>query len=183
MNKNYLFISIILLLLNIGCNKPETVLFEDRATATIANKTGWTATASSEELSGEGTINGRAATLLDGDINTYWHTTYTATTNPVYPHWVILDMKKEISMISVILTNRQAATARANGIKKFRLEGSKDGTNFTSMGEFELAVSNAGQSFPVSSKEQYRYLRLTGLEPRSTTTSTFLAEIDVVVSK
>ncbi len=35
-----------------------------------------TATADSEETSGEGAVNGRASTLVDGDINTYYHSKY-----------------------------------------------------------------------------------------------------------
>lgn len=173
----------LLLVSAFSCNKPEAVLFEDRSTAIIANKSTWSATASSEELSGEGPINGRAATLIDGDITTFWHSPWSLVSNPVYPHWVRLDMKEEKSIISVVVTNRQGGNPRANGIKKFILEGSKDGTSFTKLGDYELAVSNAGQSFPVSPKEKYRYVKLTALEPRGTTTSTFLAEIDVVVSK
>lgn len=83
-------------------------------------------------------------------------------------------------MITVIVTNHQAGTPNAVGMKKFRLEGS----NFTLMGDFDFAISNPPQQFPVSSTNADRYLKLTALESQTGTTAhTFLAEIDVITVK
>jgi hypothetical protein len=166
-----------------SCNKPTAVLFTDKSTAIMADKSGWTATADSETPSGlENT--GKASATIDGNITTYWHTDYTASPAPNYPHWVLIDMKSEKNIISVAVTNRQASTPNSVGMKRFRLEGSKDGTTFTSLGEFRFAISNSAQSFPVSSLNAYRYLKLTALESQTgTTPHTFLAEIDVFISK
>lgn len=164
-----------------ACNKPETVLFKDNSTAARADKTGWTATADSETPDGwENT--GKASATIDGKLATYWHTDYS--TIVPYPHWVLIDMKKELHLVSVDIANRQAATPNKIGMKTFRLEGSTDGTSFTSLGEFQFAITNDVQSFPVSSANGWRYLKVTALTPQvAGTNHTFLAEIDVYTAK
>ena len=164
-----------------ACQKADAVLFEDRSTVSKADKSAWTATADSETPEGwENT--GFASATIDDDFSTYWHTDY-STVVP-YPHWVLIDMKTEQNMISVEIANRQATNPNTAGMKKFKLEGSNDGTTFTSLGEFPFAISNAPQGFPVSSAKPYRYLKVTALEAqRATTNHTFLAEIDVFTTK
>ncbi len=182
--KKFKFAILCLVVSNVfSCNKPEAVFFTDNSTALIASKTGWTATASSESPDGlENT--GKASAIIDGNITTYWHTNYSSTPVLNYPHWVLIDIKSEKNIISVSLTNRQASTPNSVGIKRFKLEGSKDGTSFTGMGEFRFAITNNAQSFPVSSATAYRYLKITALEGQSATTpNTFLAEIDLFVTK
>ncbi|WP_316735805.1 discoidin domain-containing protein [Pedobacter aquatilis] len=169
-------------LLTASCDKAESILFEDKSTAIKADKTTWTATADSETPDGAENT-GKASALLDNNIATYWHTDYTVT-NPDYPHWVLLDMKKESKLVAVVVTNRQAATPNRSGMKKFNLEGSTNGTTFTSLGTFNFAITNDPQTFPVSSANAYRYLKLTATESQTGTTKhTFLAEIDVFTVK
>lgn len=165
-----------------SCDKADGVLFEDNSTAVKADKSTWTANADSEAPDGyENT--GKASAVLDNNIATYWHTDYVVST-PEYPHWVLIDMKKEQKLVAVVVTNRQAATPNRSGMKKFKLEGSANGTTFTSLGTFELAISNAAQTFPVSAAAAHRYLKLTALESQTGTTKhTFLAEIDVFTVK
>lgn len=176
------FFSVIALVI-FSCNKPTSVYFKDNSTAIMAPKTGWTATASSETPDGlENT--GKASAVIDGNIATYWHTDYTLTPLPKYPHWILIDMKADKNIITVAITNRQASTPNAVGMKTFKLEGSKDGTNFTTFGEFKFAITNNAQSFPVSSTNAYRYIKITALESQSATTNhTFLSEVDVFVTK
>lgn len=171
----YLILAVAMLT-TVSCEESDAVIFKDESTAIVPVKTEWTITASSFSSS-EGT-NGPASKLLDGNSMTYWHTDYSTVTP--YPHWVLIDMKTALKMISVGVTNRYASTPNAIGMKKFKLEGSTNGTTFTSLGEFNFAISNAQQNFPVSSAVAYRYLKLTALETqRAGTNHTFLAEIDV----
>lgn len=167
----------------LSCTKPGAVLFEDKSTARAADKSTWTATADSETPAGwENT--GMASALLDGNVNTYWHTDYSVSPVPGYPHWVLIDMKSEQRLVQVAVTNRQAATPNRVGMKRFRLEGSKDGTTFTNLGEFNFGITNDAQKFPVSAATGHRYLKLTALESQTgTTPHTFLAEIDVFTVK
>ncbi|MET0241976.1 MAG: discoidin domain-containing protein [Flavitalea sp.] len=177
----YRFFAVNFLLAALSCSKPDAVLFEDKSTAMKAEKSEWTATADSETAPGmENT--GFASATIDGDITTYWHTDYVAVVP--YPHWLLIDMKTEKNIISVDITNRQAASPNTVGMKKFRLEGSNDGTNFTSLGDHDFAVTNSPQSYPVSSATGYRYIRITALEPqRAGTNHTFLSEVDVFTTK
>lgn len=177
----YTAILYICLLSGIACNKPEAVLFNDKSTAARADKSGWTATADSETPDGwENT--GKASATIDGNIATYWHTDYSVVVP--YPHWVLIDMKAAMHIVSVDITNRQATTPNKSGMKKFKIEGSENGTDFTSLGEFQFAITNDAQPFPVSSSVGYRYLKITALEPQvSGTNHTFLGEIDVYTTK
>jgi hypothetical protein len=164
-----------------ACKKSVAVYFEDKSTVMKADKTSWTATADSETPAGwENT--GFASATIDGNFSTYWHTDYSVVVP--YPHWLLIDMKTEQNMISVEIANRQAATPNSVGMKKFRLEASKDGTTFTNLGEFPFAITNDPQGFPVSSATSYRYLKITALEPqRASTNHTFLSEVDVFTTK
>ena len=165
-----------------ACKKAGVIKFEDKSTAGRADKTDWTATADSETPAGwENT--GFASATIDGNIDTYWHTDYSVVVP--YPHWVLIDMKTEKNLIAVDITNRQrAGSPNTVGMKKVKIEGSKDGTAFTSLGEFVFAITNSAQSLPVSSATAYRYLKVTALEPQvAGTNHTFLAEIDVFTPK
>jgi len=166
----------------VACGKADAVLFEDKSTVVKADKTNWTATADSETPP-DWENTGFASATIDGDFSTYWHTDYSGDPVP-YPHWVLIDMKEEQNIITVEITNRQAASANTSGMKKFRLEAGNDGTTFTNLGEFNFAITNAPQGFPVSSATAYRYLKVTALEPQKVGTNhTFLAEIDVYTTK
>lgn len=113
--------------------------------------------------------------------NTYWHTNYAAITP--YPEGVLIDMKNEVKMISVSMTIRYAISPTV-GMKKLKMEGSCNGTKFTSLGEFNFAIANNLQNFPVSSVQAYRYLKVTALEPqRVGANHAFLDEIDIFSAK
>ncbi|MCZ4222448.1 discoidin domain-containing protein [Pedobacter rhodius] len=169
-------------LLITSCDKADGILFEDKSTAIKADKSSWTATADSETPDGlENT--GKASAVLDNNLATYWHTDYSVS-NPDYPHWILIDMKKDYKLVTVVVTNRQGATPNKSGMKKFSLQGSSNGTTFSNLGTFNFAITNDPQSFPVSSASAYRYLKLTALESQTGTTKhTFLAEIDVFTVK
>ena len=183
MSKIYTVTCFMLLFTVICCNKPDAILFEDKSSAMMADKSTWTATADSETPD-DWENTGKASALLDGQVTTYWHTDYSVSPSPDYPHWVLIDMKSAQNLIAVAVTNRQAATPNKVGMKKFKLEGSTDGTNFTSLGEFDFAITNEAQKFPVSAASAWRYLKLTALESQTgTTRHTFLSEIDVFTTK
>ena len=159
-----------------ACGKAEVVTFKDKSTVIKADRSAWTATASSEETTAE---QAGVSKLLDGVLTTYWHSNYSAT-NPPYPHWVNIDMKTAIKLVSVEVTARQN---NANGMSKFKLEGSADGSNWIVLADnlVFIGATRTAQSFPVSSATAVRYLKLTALE--GPVKNAFIAEIEAFASK
>lgn len=149
-----------------------------KLTAVLASKTGWSATADTEELTGEGAVNGRAAAAVDGDVNTYWHSSWSLA-EPPFPHWINVDMKTAIYVTRVDLAPRQNNN---NGFTKFDLDASLDGTTWVSQGK-NLSmdpVVKSYQSYQLSTPALYRYIKITMLNAASSTTkSTHLAEVNV----
>lgn len=90
------------------------------------DKTGWEVIDfSSEETSGEPKNNGRAALILDDDIETYWHSAWQSGKSN-FPHWFVIDMKEEQT------------------IKGFKFQGS--GGSSRLMKNIKIEVSNSSDS-------------------------------------
>lgn len=70
------------------------------------DRTGWSVEANTEELEGEGEVNGHATALLDGDLNTFWHSQWQGAT-PSLPHIITIDMQQENTIKSIELARRQ----------------------------------------------------------------------------
>lgn len=68
---------------------------------------GWSALACSDETASDG---GGIASLIDGDLNTYWHSQWEGGDAPL-PHWVVIDM---------------ASSKKISGLEVFRRAGNKD---------------------------------------------------------
>ena len=140
-------------------------------------KAAWDITASSEELVGEGAVNGRARAAIDGDVATFWHSNW-ASTAPIFPHWLNIDMKQLYFIDKIALHPRNNNN---NGFTRFKLEGSVDGTNWILFGDnivFDPANRNF-QEYTITPTE-LRYIRITALQAASpTNTSTHLGEINV----
>jgi len=138
-----------------------------------AETNGWIATASTEQLSGENT--GLASAVLDGDLNTIWHSRYNGGERSSYPHWLSVDMVNETYVTKIALAPRQN---NPRGFTKFNLEGSTDGKTWFVLGE-ELAFDPAHlsyQEYPI--EPQYlRNIRITMTEGLQDLT--FLAEFAV----
>lgn len=59
---------------------------------------------SSQESQGEGAVNGRAVCILDGNPDTFWHSSWKIATD--YPQWIIVDLGKDYKVAQVELTRR-----------------------------------------------------------------------------
>ncbi|MGW7457320.1 discoidin domain-containing protein [Streptomyces sp. NPDC054797] len=120
------------------------------------SRTGWTATASDEETSGE---NGRAANVLDGDADSLWHSAYTGTPAPL-PHSITLDMKRATAVSALVYHPR---TSGPNGrAGAYTVTTSSDGSSFgapVAAGTWpdDAAVKTA----TFTRTESARYVRLT----------------------
>jgi DNA-binding beta-propeller fold protein YncE len=97
-------------------------------------RTGWIATADSEETAGE---NGRASRALDGNSSTFWHTRWSGEGLPDYPHHLIVDMLSPRQVGGFSIAPRQDTTA--GRVKDWKFHGSNDGVNWTLLGTGSLA--------------------------------------------
>lgn len=97
------------------------------------DRTGWTVEANTEELEGEGAVNGHATALLDGDLSTFWHSQWQGD-KPTLPHVIIFDMQKENTISSIELARR----ANNRDTKKVVFSISSDKNNWISLGELSF---------------------------------------------
>lgn len=129
----------------------------DFSTKPEINKQGWKISSfSSEELSGEGTINGRVNTLIDGNASTYWHSRWTGTSTS-YPHEFVVDMGLANTIKGFTLTQRSGLS---RAIKDFELLSSVDGVNFVSIKNFTATNSNGSQYFTFDTSRTFRYFKV-----------------------
>lgn len=86
-----------------------------------------------EEASGEGSNNGHAKHLIDGNVETFWHSRWQGGSDPL-PYEIIIDMNHRVKIAQIELLPRGRGSN--NPIKVVRFEASEDGTNWESIGQF-----------------------------------------------
>ncbi|QFZ24607.1 DUF1929 domain-containing protein [Saccharothrix syringae] len=140
------------------------------------DRTGWVATASDEETSGE---NGRAANVLDGSAETLWHSKWTSPAVAL-PHWITVDTGRAQAVSGISVRTRSDSP---NGrIGQYRVQVSSDGTSFgppVAEGTWPdtAGVHTAAFATPVET----RYVRLTALtEAGGRGPWTSAAEVDLL---
>lgn len=134
------------------------------------DRSDWTAKASSEELSGEGAVNGKVSCLIDGDLNTYWHSKWQNGGDPL-PHDIIIDTKKEVLFSHFSMIHRQSYAYVRGG--DFYV--SDDKTNWTKVGSFEMTKDAGAQIFGVAPTKG-RYFKISITSSYNGTNAT-LAEV------
>lgn len=118
------------------------------------SKTGWNVlNVSSQETAEE---DGKAANLIDGVINTYWHSQYSGTT-AAYPHSFTIDMAAAKLVTGISLTQRNGLQ---RAIKDFEIQYSTDGASFVSAGSYVLANVNGAQYVNLPAKQTFRYFKI-----------------------
>ncbi|MFD1770351.1 M60 family metallopeptidase [Sphingobacterium suaedae] len=107
---------------------------------------------SSQETAAE---NGRASNLIDGDVNTYWHSSWSS--NPgAYPHFVSVDMKKSTAVHGFTLTQRNGQRK----VKDVEIQISSDNTNWSSIGDYVLQDHANSQTITLPAVQSFRYFKL-----------------------
>lgn len=143
----------------------ELIEAEEQFNKNKLDKTAWTIMdKSSEETSGEGE-NGRAALIVDGDLNTYWHSQWTGSGSS-YPHHITVDMKQE-NVVEGFQMTMSGGTNRY--VKSYRLYGSTDNKEWELIFADDDAPAEAA-SFRVLLDDSFiaRYLKLEILDGRAT---------------
>jgi hypothetical protein len=159
----------------IGANK-SMLLIAPKVQETKANTTGWIATASTEQPSGENT--GKASALIDGDLGTIWHSQYSGGPTSSYPHWIQFDMLSPIYVTRVSIAPRQN---NGNGPTLIKIEGSLDGATFTTLLDNQTFDPNKRdgtyQDYPLPAPTNLRYIKVTLLKGKAALA--YLSEIAI----
>jgi hypothetical protein len=112
-------------------------------------RTGWTVTCSDEKASDGGGKSG----IVDGNLTTYWHSSYTP--DVPLPHWLLVNMQQAQDIANFRVLRRTGNT----DTKTIVVETSVDGASYTQVGSITALDSNTGTvSFPPS---RARYVKLT----------------------
>ena len=121
--------------------------------APTMSRTGWTATADSAHVGYEPNY------VLDGNLNTIWHTPYGAGATPL-PHFITLDMKTN-NMVTGLKYQPRLGTNRGGTIGGYQVHVSTDGVNWgTAVSTGTLADTEAEKTIPFAAKNG-RFVRLT----------------------
>ena len=145
-------------------------------------KSNWTISSfSSEEAGGEGPVNGYAKAIIDGDVNTFWHSRW-STGGGTPPHILVVDMGKSLTINGFVFTQRQSLT---RNIMNLKVETSNDGTTWTAVAgsPFSLASIKESQTKGLPSAITCRYFRMTvpsSADVYDGTQFAALAEVDVL---
>lgn len=123
------------------------------------DRTGWTATANSEEQTGEGS-NGRAQLALDNDLSTYWHSIWQNGSGVrALPYEIVIDTKAEHTFSQFGMTQRSVSFMDTKGGEVYI---SSDNNNWKKIGDFTLQQTMDKQIFSVvSSKGRYVKFKIT----------------------
>jgi hypothetical protein len=138
---------------------PKTFTFSPLAESEI-NKSGWTIVSYSSEEPAENP-NGYADNIFDNDVSSFWHSAWSSS-QPGYPHWIIVDMHNEITISRFECFRRQGNNG---GQTSHQFLTSLDGTTWEDQGTYDFdATSNSGQSYRLSDNPSARYFKYVAVE-------------------
>jgi hypothetical protein len=111
--------------------------------------------------------NGSVMAMFDGEVNSFWHASWSAP-NTEYPHWFIIDMGKEYAITHVEMTRRQGNSGVQRGFQLFTCtdDGATDANNpnkwnWLEQGEYKFDHSiNAPQNYRIAGNPRVRYLKV-----------------------
>jgi len=121
-------------------------------------RTDWLVYFDSQESVGEGANNGTADKVLDGDVNTFWHSEWYAATPP-YPHWLMIDMTEERQDLhGIYFTLRQ--TNENVRPKHVEIWLGPDKDHLTKYMEADLINQPAQQAVAFASPQSFRVFKM-----------------------
>jgi hypothetical protein len=99
-------------------------------------------------------------TMLDGNLNTYWHTVLTG-----YPHWVVFDLGAEYYVNWLELVRRQDDSGNGQWAPtRIAWQYSPDGKSFTDIGEYDFDNTLIfNHTYKLEPAVYARYIKLTCL--------------------
>lgn len=120
---------------------------------------------------------GEADHLIDGDLNTIWHSQY-GTTVGSFPHVVTVKMNKTETLKGMIFWGRQIGV---NGrVKRAMVETSMDGETWRPAATFELANTADAQNILFEKPVEATFWRFSALDNHAGNDFASMAEIEIV---
>lgn len=128
--------------------------------STILDRSDWTITASSYEETAQMPNGGDPKFVLDG-LPTYWHSLHSSS-QPGYPHWLAVDMKKQVNIKRVVLQCRNDGNSKRYSFKNFTILGSQDGVAWKELETYDVYTREdpKPQYYPVYTKETFRHFKI-----------------------
>lgn len=118
-------------------------------------RTDWLVEFDSQETEGE---DGAAINVLDGNVNTFWHSQWYQA-QPPYPHYLLIDMtEKKQNLHGIYLTMRQNSSGTRPSHVEVWLGPDKD--HLTKYMESDLASQNEQQAITFSSPQSFQVFKL-----------------------
>lgn len=150
---------------------------DDIISAREHDRTGWTVAATNAQSGYP------AANLLDGDANSIWHSCYNncivgnaiGIPSPTNFISITFDTKENISAEGIYFVQRQNHTN--NHMQHVGIEISDDGSNWTDLGTFELSIGMDKKFLRFSSRQSFRYFRVSFKERPYNDNNPAMAEI------
>lgn len=122
------------------------------------DKTDWKISSfSSEEITGEGDLNGRAKLLIDNDTDTYWHTCWTCNSDAVYPHEFVIDLNSTQTIEGIAFSQRSNLS---RSVKKLEILISTDNLTWESLGDFTLQNNSSIQELDFGEEILLKYVKV-----------------------
>lgn len=140
------------------------------------DKKTWTVVSvSSEELTGEGSNNGRAVHAIDGTTSTFWHTKWTGGNVPTLPNFIVYNMQATLEFTKIKVTQR----LNGKSLNTVEILLGPDANNLTQVGSLTFPDANGGsQEITFPEPVSGRILKLNMPDTRSSGKHSFIAEIE-----
>lgn len=117
---------------------------------------------SSEEKTGEGPPNGLATAIIDGNLNTFWHSQWNGSTAKA-PHQITIDLGA-VTKLPITFSGFKFAHRNGLGRRGVRVyvDISNNNTSWTALegSPFALAAVNGYQTFTLPAPVSARYVRI-----------------------
>lgn len=159
---------------NIDFSKLEVPNIPAATSVVPLDKTEWSILefSTQEDKGGEGTT-GRAADILDGDLETYWHSCWNGcTASP--PHHIIINMGQPQTVDGFKFSQRSTLS---RAVKDIEIQVSADNTTWESLGNYALQNVTSEQNINLSEAKTFRYFKLIVKTAHDATDNAAMAEI------
>ncbi|GGK45980.1 MULTISPECIES: DUF3472 domain-containing protein [Flavobacteriaceae] len=164
----------------IDFTKLEVPTIPEEPVYTILDRSNWSVLSfsSQEDTGGEGTT-GRAADVLDDDLNTYWHSCWNGC-DAAPPHHIIIDMGQSNTVDGFSFSQRQTLS---RAVKDIEIQISSDNTNWESLGDFVLQNIKSKQYIGFSEEKSFRYFKFIVKSAHDGSKNATMAEISTYIKK